>query len=802
MPLIMCPDCTKKISDRVEACPFCGCPAEFFGVTQENVVNTSPASVQSDTNKELVKNSKSNETEEKIRFSFGDSQIEYPKSTEKIAKLYGKYVTFADEFYSVYYDIYDSVGSMYLVLSDLAKEVILDIQQIVDEACKDLYSFGIKITRENFIEKYEIDFQREIDILYNQYNDVQQEKKEISYKREVEKASRGRWEGGGFGITGAIKGAMKAAVLNAGSDLIHSIGDGITKSGDTRYINNKLNELYDAEENKEIFAKGVYSCFGYILKGIKEELSDAEIIDINIFGEFGEIESNYETIIKYEKNRMKLLAGMVECFSCIPERVKYYEPVINELFESDSDIESFLKFWGMPNLYESLEDIYTQKYTQNEDKNLYLRNVADVGIEVLDKPIICENGTVILGRLVKGRVHVGDSVAFLNNDCSAGLSTVISSIKEGTNECALARIGRKYEFMLPIKQTAVFDSCFMLVDSNSFHKPEANLYARYYEDGKEVIWGFSEYCSQMGNHVIFYFDAGDKYVSCRGVDFSYDATQVMKVYGNINKQIYDENSDVALSCAKDYNWESVLAALSSAAFCISYPFGEQYVLRYYFDDENKMLLAVYMKNLDLSEETNRIYADENVKELRREFCGILREYLKKREEEEKEKVETFKEIIAGTSFEKYIICKKLENITDKELIKKLTFQRECFPGQYVIFFDPIHVIYVSDKYFNWGPLFKPLSELEIIKWDEKPDSPEKPVLIIMKNGDKFRLIGEEETRILADVINYMIGVPEAKDIFTKRKTAIIKMFCPYCGKQILRSVKFCNFCGKTNNYNK
>lgn len=29
-----------------------------------------------------------------------------------------------------------------------------------------------------------------------------------------------------------------------------------------------------------------------------------------------------------------------------------------------------------------------------------------------------------------------------------------------------------------------------------------------------------------------------------------------------------------------------------------------------------------------------------------------------------------------------------------------------------------------------------------------------------------------------------------------------KMFCPYCGKQILRTAKFCNFCGKQNNYNK
>lgn len=632
MSLTTCPDCEKKISDRVEACPFCGCPAKYFSISQEKVISQSPESSQFDTNKEIENNCKTVEFEEKIKFNFGDFQIEYPRSTEKISKLYGKYVAFAKEFYVKYYNMYTSAGSMYSVLSDVTQKVIIDIQQTVDEACKDLYSFGIKITRADFIEEYGIDFQREINSLYNQYDGVQQEKQEITYKREVQKASRGRWQGGGFGIKGAIKGAVNAAVLNAGSDILHSVGDSIAQSGDKRYINNKLNVIYSSKENQKYFAGSVYVCFNYILEGIKKELDDAEIIDKDIFGEYGEIESNYETIVKYEKDRKKLLAGMVQCFSCIPEMVKYYEPVLNELFEEDTDIDSFLEFWGIFDLYESLEDKYTKKEIE-EISNPYVRNVAEVGIEILDKPNVCENGITVLGRMVKGKVCVGDSIVFLNNDCSAGLSTVISLIKDSTKECSLARIGKKYTFVLPIKQTAVFDSCFMLVDTNSFHKPEANLYARYYDDKKEVFWGFYEYCLQNGNNVLFYFDVGDKYVSCRGVDFSYDATQVMKVYGNAYEQIYDEENDVTLLCAKKYNWEPALVALSSASFCLSYPFGDQYVLRYYFDDNNKMLLVVYMKNVDTSKEVNKIDVKMVVKKIPLQMeckkCGsVLRNEIK------------------------------------------------------------------------------------------------------------------------------------------------------------------------------
>ena len=30
MALLRCPDCEKMVSPRVQACPFCGCPREFF----------------------------------------------------------------------------------------------------------------------------------------------------------------------------------------------------------------------------------------------------------------------------------------------------------------------------------------------------------------------------------------------------------------------------------------------------------------------------------------------------------------------------------------------------------------------------------------------------------------------------------------------------------------------------------------------------------------------------------------------------------------------------------------------------
>ncbi len=43
MPLISCPDCNNKISDRAESCPHCGLPAKYFNASgkYDNAVSDS-----------------------------------------------------------------------------------------------------------------------------------------------------------------------------------------------------------------------------------------------------------------------------------------------------------------------------------------------------------------------------------------------------------------------------------------------------------------------------------------------------------------------------------------------------------------------------------------------------------------------------------------------------------------------------------------------------------------------------------------------------------------------------------------
>ena len=48
MPLILCPECKKEISDRAEFCPHCGLPAKHFGISAKKENNTTTANMSLD----------------------------------------------------------------------------------------------------------------------------------------------------------------------------------------------------------------------------------------------------------------------------------------------------------------------------------------------------------------------------------------------------------------------------------------------------------------------------------------------------------------------------------------------------------------------------------------------------------------------------------------------------------------------------------------------------------------------------------------------------------------------------------
>lgn len=605
MGLVKCPDCGKMVSNRVTACPNCGCPSEFFEEAEQEtqVENVSEISEKREEPKQ-TKGTTRERLEETtlvkcgdIQFKFGKLIISYPQSTKNIAKIYGKYVKLSRDYCSKYVDLYQSAGDMYTVLTTLTDQVIADIASLEDMAAKDLYDFGIRITRKDFDEDYVLGFKKEIESLYDQYASIEQEKDDLAYQRQVEKASRGRWQGGGFGMKGAIKGAMNAAVLNAGSDLFHSIGDGFAKSGDRKYINNKFEAIYVSESNRDCFVISAFYCFESIIEGIKTEMANYGLIDTDIFGDYDDISSMYETTMKYEKATQKKFENMVNCFKSSPEEKKYYEAILPELFQQGCELEEFLRFWNLEWIYTELQKNFSAKLFRNIN-NPFVTNLCSFGAKMSGKTEETADGLLIYGQVLKGQVSIGDEIIITKNIATPLIKASVVKITCDEREVNKTNLGGNFGFVLNIKNKDSISEGEMFVNSSSFNQPESNLYANYESDGKRIVFDFSKKYESI-NAAWYTFVVEDKYVSNRGITFSSSFDEIVKTYGKTVEIPFTKESDELIEAAKD---SSDIKRLEDAKDYIEYIFGKTYAIRFYFNEKQKLILVAYLKNIGLTKE--------------------------------------------------------------------------------------------------------------------------------------------------------------------------------------------------------
>lgn len=95
--------------------------------------------------------------------------------------------------------------------------------------------------------------------IIRQENNVDLYAQNLAYQRDAERSGRSQWVGGGFGVKGAIKGAVTAGALNAATGIFRSIGDGITDASDRSTLQSKYNAIIN-ENNKESLVDAFTEC--------------------------------------------------------------------------------------------------------------------------------------------------------------------------------------------------------------------------------------------------------------------------------------------------------------------------------------------------------------------------------------------------------------------------------------------------------------------------------------------------------------------------------------------------------------
>lgn len=325
MALIKCPDCGKMVSERVLSCPFCGCPSKYFSEMEEKVENEQQA--------QILNQKQSVISEEKIVFRFGNQEFSYIKKDSDYIKAIGYYLVMSEMIVYISDMAYNQCHGIGDVLRKFPDAVDSFIQEnIFDFTVKLLYRMGDSLSVEQFVRKYENKYSIQYESYYTsvveKYAEIRQEEAQLAeYRREI-KNSRGRWTGGGFGLKGAVKGAITAGMLNCGTNFLHSFGDAADERRDSKEIQKKLKELYENPQTKHQLVGGMRLCILNIIEAMQDEMVEIGVLSAKVEINYSKAVTLYNNTLKWEEEDEILYKNMAQCIAYYPVETAFYQKLV------------------------------------------------------------------------------------------------------------------------------------------------------------------------------------------------------------------------------------------------------------------------------------------------------------------------------------------------------------------------------------------------------------------------------------------------------------------------------------------
>lgn len=227
---MFCQQCGAKLPENSRFCPMCGAGAAAASSTSKAQETATPDEVTIPLLGKTVRFDASIELYVALRQEFSDLGDDISRE-------------FSHTFYEKYRDMDTFVHSFPKDFSGMFKEATGRMNEFLSE----IQIFGV--TQDEltpYVEKYCGRTYLELQGIMAQYDEIVGEQEEMRQYRQARKDGRGRWVGGGFGLTGAAKGAMKAGAANMATGALHSIGNAIGNMGSAISAANAKSALFNS----------------------------------------------------------------------------------------------------------------------------------------------------------------------------------------------------------------------------------------------------------------------------------------------------------------------------------------------------------------------------------------------------------------------------------------------------------------------------------------------------------------------------------------------------------------------------
>lgn len=400
MALITCTECGKQFSDRANACPNCGCPTE---VILKEIGEKGSADIPS---------------EETIvaRYDILGKEFAVTEKLDKSLQMKKHLYDFIPQFSSSIEKVYKSLGTIDKVLEVIPDNLAESLDMCVDNASKILVAHGVyEFDKDRFFTKYEelFDTSDLLSPIVERYLKILDLESEISsYHDYIASTRKNAWAGGGFGIGGAIKGAIKAQMLNYGNAFLHSIPDSRRRAQDQAKVKKLKEELYNDPKSLAAIIDGYTCILTNVMNAVFHELENAGVIEKTDYNA-RKAESLVKNAIEAENLGMEQRAEICrQAFLTDPLDADVIESILLAFYDYDGigGLEAYAKQYGFYDAFFARLQAFLEKK--------YAKEISDFKYSLYDPSTegICHS-IALCKNLAQVRLTVDEYVVDIIENC-------------------------------------------------------------------------------------------------------------------------------------------------------------------------------------------------------------------------------------------------------------------------------------------------------------------------------------------------------------------------------------------------
>lgn len=227
----------------------------------------------------------------------------------------------------------------------------------------------------------------------DKYEEIITDQAEKDAYRTARRQNRSKWEGGGFGLSGAIKGAATAGALNMASGAAHGAFNLIAKAGSSISAAIDKSSIYEEEKKEQSIALGIwldiYSARMFYMNALQNaKKCNFEIITDDDEDEAETLFGNCTTVVSNPEKQKELLFKVLLLDGTVK---KYYSYILKTFPEEAASIITIAGWYhvDIDNYLNELMNHYLKEYLESNSnlktvKNDLCDKMKEIGLSKCD----------------------------------------------------------------------------------------------------------------------------------------------------------------------------------------------------------------------------------------------------------------------------------------------------------------------------------------------------------------------------------------------------------------------------------